>query len=189
MSKPISAADTATDVLIVGAGPTGLAGIAHVVVDRLANGQNTSRAAVLHAHALEVHDALGVSGRLRADALELTRFSIRDRLLLRLRFDALPSRYACLLMLPQQRTEQILAEALSAAGGRVRWAAEVEALAETGAGAVATVKGPDGHYRIDARYVVGADGMDSIVRQAAGIGFSGSYSPTSTCHGATAATR
>jgi 2-polyprenyl-6-methoxyphenol hydroxylase-like FAD-dependent oxidoreductase len=47
-----------TDVLIVGAGPTGLAlalqlqqaGIDYILVDRLAAGQNTSRAAVIHAH-------------------------------------------------------------------------------------------------------------------------------------------
>ena len=51
-----------TDVLIVGAGPTGLslaatlqqAGIRHVLIDKLAEGQNTSRAAVIHAHTLEV---------------------------------------------------------------------------------------------------------------------------------------
>ena len=56
-----------TDVLIVGAGPTGLAlaatlqqaGLRPVIIDRLAAGQNTSRAAVIHAHTLEVLERLG----------------------------------------------------------------------------------------------------------------------------------
>ena len=57
------------DVLIVGAGPTGLAlavalqqaGVRPVIVDRLPAGQNTSRAAVIHAHTLEVLQRLGAS--------------------------------------------------------------------------------------------------------------------------------
>ena len=63
---------TETDVLIVGAGPTGLslaitlqqAGIRHVLIDKLAEGQNTSRAAVIHAHTLDVLETLGVTDQL-----------------------------------------------------------------------------------------------------------------------------
>jgi 2-polyprenyl-6-methoxyphenol hydroxylase-like FAD-dependent oxidoreductase len=59
---------TETDVLIIGAGPTGLAlattlqqaGIRHVLIDKLAEGQNTSRAAVIHAHTLDVLDSIEV---------------------------------------------------------------------------------------------------------------------------------
>jgi len=40
---------------------------------------------------------------------------------MRLKFDGLPSPHACLLMLPQVRTEQILHDALRQAGGDVRW--------------------------------------------------------------------
>jgi FAD binding domain len=121
-----------TDVLIVGAGPTGLAlattlaraGVTPVIVDKLATGQNTSRAAVIHAHTLEVMEQIGVSERLACEGLKLATFSIRDRdrVLVRLRFDALPTRFAYLLMLPQNLTEKILAEGLTEAGGAVRWA-------------------------------------------------------------------
>lgn len=172
-----------TDVLVVGAGPTGLAlattlmraGVTPLVVDKLATGQNTSRAAVIHAHTLEVLDSLGVSQRLVSSGLKLAKFSLRDRdrALVRLNFDALPSKYACLLMLPQDKTEAILAEALAEAKGSVRWNSTVEALVETDQGVDATVVSPEGRQIIRARYVVGADGMHSVVRQAAGIGFAG----------------
>jgi 2-polyprenyl-6-methoxyphenol hydroxylase-like FAD-dependent oxidoreductase len=170
-------------VLIVGAGPTGLAlattlarfGVNHVIVEKLATGRNTSRAAVIHAHTLEVLEPLGVSERLVQEGLKLARFSIRDRdrLLARLHFDALPSKYACLLMLPQDRTEHILAATLAGAKGAVRWGCAVESLTETPTGVDASVVSSEGAQTITARYVVGADGMHSLVRQTAGIGFSG----------------
>jgi 2-polyprenyl-6-methoxyphenol hydroxylase-like FAD-dependent oxidoreductase len=58
-----------SDVVIIGAGPVGLTlaatltaqGVRPVVFDRLAEGENTSRAAVVHAHTLEVLEELGVS--------------------------------------------------------------------------------------------------------------------------------
>jgi 2-polyprenyl-6-methoxyphenol hydroxylase-like FAD-dependent oxidoreductase len=145
------------------------------LVDRLTSGQNTSRAAVIHAHTLEVLEQLGVSDRLLGEGLELARFSIRDRdrALVRLRFDTLPTPYACLLMLPQDRTEEILREALAEAGGAVCWGSTVERLTETADGVEASVATPAGRRTIRARYVVGADGMRSLVREAAGIGFTG----------------
>jgi 2-polyprenyl-6-methoxyphenol hydroxylase-like FAD-dependent oxidoreductase len=82
-------------------------GITPVIVDKLTMGQNTSRAALIHAHTLEVLDQLGVSARLAHTGLKLAKFSIRDRdrVLVRLRFDTLPTRYNYLLMLPQDMTE------------------------------------------------------------------------------------
>ena len=173
-----------TDVLIVGAGPTGLAlattlmraGINPVIVDKLTTGQNTSRAAVIHAHTLEVLEALGVSERLASSGLKLATFSIRDRdrVLVRLHFDMLPTPYAYLLMLPQDVTEKILADGLAQARGAVRWGRTVEALVETpDAVEASVVSAQDGTETIRARYVVGADGMHSIVRTTAGIGFTG----------------
>jgi 2-polyprenyl-6-methoxyphenol hydroxylase-like FAD-dependent oxidoreductase len=90
-----------TDVLVVGAGPTGLAlaaslvkmGVSTTVVDRQAAGANTSRAAVVNARTLEVLDDLDVSRRLVKEGVQAPRFTIRDggRTLIPVDFSVLPS--------------------------------------------------------------------------------------------------
>ncbi len=173
-----------TDVLIVGAGPTGLAlaialrqaGIDHLIIDKLASGQNTSRAAVIHAHTLETVEPLGVSDALMRRGLPITRFAIRDRdrALLQLGFDALPSAYRCLLMIPQDVTEAVLGDRLTALGGSVRRGVAAVSVAQDRDAATVTVETGGGRQDIAARYVVGADGMHSVVREGAGIAFKGS---------------
>lgn len=174
---------TETDILIVGAGPTGLAlattlqqaGIRHVLVDRLAQGRNTSRAAVLHAHTLDTLDTLGVADTLVARGLRLPSFSIRerDRTLLTLPFDTLPGRHNYLLMLPQDATEAVLAGRLAELGGRIHRGIGVASIAQDARGVRAVLETADGPHEIRAHQAVGADGMNSIVRAAAGIAFDG----------------
>lgn len=173
----------ATDVLIVGAGPTGLAlaitllqqGVNHVLIDKLEQGQNTSRAAVIHAHTLEVFDKLGVSQQLTERGLRLAKFSIRDRdrVLVRLRFDALPTRFPYLLMLPQDVTEKVLADHLVDRGGTIYRGATATTVAQDDSGVKVKVLCGDAETTIAARYVIGADGMNSMVRTASGIEFAG----------------
>jgi 2-polyprenyl-6-methoxyphenol hydroxylase-like FAD-dependent oxidoreductase len=174
---------TETDVLIVGAGPTGLslaivlqqAGIAHLLIDKLAAGQNTSRAAVIHAHTLEALEPLGVADQLAARGLKLEHFRIRDRdrALLDLSFDRLVSRHAYLLMLPQDVTEAVLAERLTALGGTIHRGVTATAVRQTDDAAAVTVLTPAGEQTIRARYVVGGDGMHSTVRAATAIDYAG----------------
>src|SRR4051794_13684838 len=118
-----------TEVLVVGAGPTGLAlavalrraGIDHLIIDKLKHGENTSRAAVVHAHTLEMLDRLGVAGRLSAEGLSLGKFVVRDRdhALLQVEFDNLPSTFRHILMVPQSETEAVLRDRLLEMGGSV----------------------------------------------------------------------
>jgi len=173
-----------TDVAIVGAGPTGLAlaavlateGVSCVLLDRLAEGANTSRAAVVHARTLEVIEELGVTDRMRAEGHVVPRFTLRDRdrVLATIRFDGLPTRYPYTLMVPQNVTEAILLGRLRELGGDVHRPYAVTGL-EQDADGVTVTAAADGQppQTVRARYVVGADGMHSSVRECAGIGFTG----------------
>lgn len=173
--------NTDIDVLIVGAGPTGLAaavalvsrGVATTVVDRQSAGANTSRAAVVNARTLEVLEGVDVARRLVKEGVQAPRFTIRDRgrTLIPVDFSGLPTQYPYSLMVSQATTERLLLERLEELGGRVLRPKTLAALTDDGTGVTATFEGGD---TIRARYVIGADGMRSIVREQAGVGFEGS---------------
>lgn len=170
-----------TDVLIVGAGPTGLAaavallsrGVAVTVVDRQAAGANTSRAAVVNARTLEVLEGFDVARRLVKEGVEAPRFTIRDRgrTLIPVDFSGLPTDYPYSLMVSQATTERVLVERLTELGGSVLRPKTLTAVDQDSTGVTATF---DDGESIRARYVVGADGIRSVVREQARIGFVGS---------------
>jgi 2-polyprenyl-6-methoxyphenol hydroxylase-like FAD-dependent oxidoreductase len=179
-AAPAQAPAYDTDVLIVGAGPTGLTlatalalrGVHAIVIDRQGAGSNTSRAAVIHARTLEVLEPLGVTATLVSLGVHAQRFTIRDRdrVLMPIAFDALPTRYPYTLMVSQAVTERVLLERLVALGGRVLRPRALQRLAHDASGATATL---DDGTAVCARYVVGCDGMHSAVRAQAQIAFSG----------------
>ncbi|HEY0425721.1 MAG TPA: FAD-dependent monooxygenase [Rhodopila sp.] len=179
-----------TDVLIVGAGPTGLAlatclashRVSFVLVDRLEMPQATSRAAAVHARTLEVLEPFGVTEALVNAGRPMAAAVIRDRdkTLLRIDFGQLRSRYRFILTLPQNETEAILTNRLALLGGAIERGQEAVALVQDDGHATVTLRDASGSStQVRARYVVGADGYRSLVRQAAGIGFTaGTYDET-----------
>ncbi|WP_371547071.1 FAD-dependent monooxygenase [Streptomyces sp. NBC_00554] len=170
-----------TEVAVVGAGPAGLAlavtlaasGVDFVVLDKLAEGANTSRAAVVHARTLEVLDELGASEELIARGIQVTRFAVREgsRRLLTVPFEKLPTAHPYTLMVPQYETESVLLDRLRALGGDVHRPYEVASVVQDEDGVTLTMSTGE---TLRAAYAVGADGMHSTVREAAGIGFTGS---------------
>jgi 2-polyprenyl-6-methoxyphenol hydroxylase-like FAD-dependent oxidoreductase len=168
------------DVLVVGAGPSGLTlaaalaarGVRACVIDAQAEGANTSRAAVVHARTLEVLESLDVARRLVARGLQARRFTVRDRdrVLMPIAFEDLPTRYPYTLMVSQAVTESVLLERFTELGGRVLRPCLLVDLQQDATGATVTL---DDGRQLRARYVVGADGMHSTVRERAGIGFTG----------------
>ncbi|MFB8004722.1 FAD-dependent oxidoreductase [Nocardia sp. NPDC056000] len=185
----MNAIPATTTVAIVGAGPAGLtagialadAGVDVVLLDRLAEGANTSRAAVVHARTLEVLERFGITDEMRERGIVVPHFVMRDgeRAIVEISFDKLPSAYPYTLMLGQETTEAILLARLEKAGGSVHRPYEVTGLTQDENGATLTYTGPDGAGSLRADYVIGADGMHSKVRDAVGIAFTGASYPES----------
>jgi 2-polyprenyl-6-methoxyphenol hydroxylase-like FAD-dependent oxidoreductase len=171
------------EVVVVGGGPTGLvltsilrqAGHDVLALDRQEEGANDSRAAAIHAKTLEVLRELDVTDRLVAEGVIVPTFTFRDRdrILTRLDFSSLPTPYPFVLTLQQYRTEKILTDRMHALGGEVMRPYSVTGVSIDADGADVEVEGPDGREVVRAHYVVGADGVGSVVRQSAKIGYVG----------------
>lgn len=162
------------DVAIVGGGAVGLLlacllaqrDLDVAVLERRASPSQSSRAIGIHPPGLAALDAAGVGGRVRAEG-ERVRGGIAlagGRQLARLRFDDL------IHTLPQHRTEALLRERLAVlAPGALRQGTEATGLRAAGDGvALDTADGC-----LEARWLVGADGIRSTVRGLAGIGVRG----------------
>jgi 2-polyprenyl-6-methoxyphenol hydroxylase-like FAD-dependent oxidoreductase len=174
---------TNTDVLIVGAGPSGMAlaaelkrqGVDCLIIDRQPAGANTSRACVVHARTLEVLQPLSISAKLLEQGITVPIFRIRerDRALLTIDFASIDSDFPYTLMCPQDRVERCLLEALLMHGGRVERPCEFTHLSNLDSHVDADVRMAGGTATIKARWLVGCDGMHSAVREEAGIDFRG----------------
>jgi 2-polyprenyl-6-methoxyphenol hydroxylase-like FAD-dependent oxidoreductase len=175
-----------TTVAIVGAGPTGLtlavtlaqAGIGFVLLDKLEEGANTSRAGVVHARTLEVLEQLGTTEQLIRTGLLRDKFTIREngRRLVEFDFSGLPTKYPHVLFTPQSTTERVLRERLEELGGTVHRPYQVAEVTQEADGVTLTMSTGE---LLRADHVVGTDGMHSTVREAAGIGFTGGSYPES----------
>ena len=163
-----------TDVLIVGAGPAGLAtaiglaqaGVDFRIVDALPAAQNTSRAAVIHAATLQTLGRLGVADRLIAQGIKAPDFRVRDRdrVLLEVAFSVLGGETPFALMIPQDETEAILAARLQEMGHDILRPARITQLDQRADGVLATLDHQGAQHSLEARFVVGADGEKSFVR-------------------------
>jgi len=180
-------ADTLLDippVLIVGAGPTGLAAAMSLararvpvrIIDRLAAPAPYSRAIGIQARTLElleqhraVEPFLALGHRAHAAALHAD-----GRVIARLDFDPLQTRYPYLLFLDQSITERLLAEHLAGFGVTVERGVTLTACDAGGTSLDVTIRDADGHEQAFApSYLIAADGAHSTVRHLLGLGFAG----------------
>ena len=166
-----------TDVLVVGAGPTGLllaselalAGAQVVLVDKADERSGQSKALTLQPRSVEILHSRGLLGSLLDDAPRLPAGHFAG-LPVPLDYTALDTRFPYQLGIPQGRIEQLLEDHLVAQGIVVRRGLELTGLRQDSAGIVASfASGPT----IRAGWVVGCDGARSAVRRLAGIDFPG----------------
>jgi 2-polyprenyl-6-methoxyphenol hydroxylase-like FAD-dependent oxidoreductase len=120
-------------------------------------------------------EPLGIVDQLQAEGLPLKRFTIRDRgeALVRIGFDQLPSAFRHILMLPQPRIEAALADRLESLGGTVNRNIRAIGAWQERDNVLVRLETAEGEELVRARFVVGADGMHSIIRKSTSIRFEG----------------
>jgi 2-polyprenyl-6-methoxyphenol hydroxylase-like FAD-dependent oxidoreductase len=168
------------DVIVVGAGPTGLllagdlarAGVSCVVFERRSGRSTLTRAFTVYARTLEQLDARGTAAELVASGTPVA--ELRFFATAALDLSRLPSRFPYLLVTPQYETERVLEERARRAGADIRHGSEVIELTQHPDAVEVKVR-QDGHPDrvVRAGWAVGADGMHSIVRQALGMRYPG----------------
>ncbi len=175
---------TDVDVLVVGAGPTGLTltadllrrGLRVRLIDAAGVPATTSRATSVTPRTLEVLDDLGAADELVAAGIPIrtTEAYDGDTPTFRLSFpETDATRHPFLLNVSQQRTEEALTTLTGSLGGRVERGRALTGFRQERDAVVAGIDGPDGTELVRAGWLVGADGGRSTVRRTLGVPFRG----------------
>lgn len=177
-----------TDVLICGAGASGLTlaielarrGISFRLIEKMDAPFPGSRGKGIQPRTQEIFEDLGILDRVVATGGLYPRPRVYrdDRshfdLELAEHVDPTPAEpYHLPLMIPQFLTERIMRERLNELGHRVEFACQLTGFEQDDSGVYARLAGPSGEKTLYARYLVGADGGRSFVRQTLGMDFSG----------------
>jgi 2-polyprenyl-6-methoxyphenol hydroxylase-like FAD-dependent oxidoreductase len=185
---PDTAMFTDTQVLIVGAGPTGLVlalwlnrlGVRVRIIDKVAEPGTTSRALAVHARTLEFYRCLGMADEVVRHGLPLNVANLwaKGRRAGRVGFFDLGeglSPFPYVIIYPQDVHERMLIERLAAVGVRVERTTELVDFRDDGRGVTARLRHADGaEETCRADYLAGCDGARSTVRELLGVGFAGS---------------
>jgi 2-polyprenyl-6-methoxyphenol hydroxylase-like FAD-dependent oxidoreductase len=180
-----------SNILVVGAGPTGLTmaavlarhGLRPRVIERtLTPPEDRSRAIVIQARTLELFEDLGIVKDVLDAALVVDSANIFSpggaRGTLRISPQWIDSIYGRFVTLPQEETERILGELVARSGIMVERGIELVGLSDGDGGAEATIRHFDGTTeRIAPDWILGCDGAHSAVRELSGLPFAGSTYP------------
>jgi 2-polyprenyl-6-methoxyphenol hydroxylase-like FAD-dependent oxidoreductase len=176
-----------TDVVIIGAGPTGLSlacqltryGVDFILIEKNESVTRFSKALGVHARTLEIYEQLGLAEKAVERGAVASKFRLLEGGEVRgeLPFSDIGqnlSPYPFMLVLEQNKNEQLLYEYLESHGKDVLWSTELESFAQDETGVSVKIKGAGGEAStIQAQYLVGCDGAKSPVRHALGLSFEG----------------
>jgi 2-polyprenyl-6-methoxyphenol hydroxylase-like FAD-dependent oxidoreductase len=174
------------DVLIAGAGPTGMVlalwlahqGVRVAIVDKAAAPGTTSRAMAVQARTLELYRQLGLADEVVAEGKQNLAINlwVRGKRKAHLSFRSAGARltpYPFVLIYPQDQHELLLERHLARAGVRILRETELLDFEDDGARVVARLRTPGGEHLRRARFLAGCDGARSTVRHKLGAGFAG----------------
>jgi 2-polyprenyl-6-methoxyphenol hydroxylase-like FAD-dependent oxidoreductase len=176
-----------SDVLIIGAGPTGLVlalwltklGVKVRIVDKTAEPGTTSRALAVQARTLELYRQLDLTSAVlklghKVPAVNLW---VKGKPATRLSFERIGSDltpYSFLHIFPQDQHERLLIERLEALGVAVDRRTELVSFSDENGRVIARLRGPQSREETcEASYIAGCDGAHSTVRETIGTGFPG----------------
>ena len=176
-----------TDVLVVGAGPTGLVlalwltrrGARVRIIDKLPAPATTSRALAVQARTLELYAQLGLADAVVARGRKAAGANlwVAGRKVARAPFGDIGagvSPYPYALIYPQDEHERMLIDRLHADGVEVERSTELSTFDSSAESIRARLRRPDGSSETcDATYIAGCDGAHSVVRQQLNIAFPG----------------
>lgn len=177
-----------TSVLIVGAGPTGLAlaielgrqNVAFRIIDAAPKPSELSRALGIQSRTLEVFHSMGIIDEILAAGLRISgaEYYSNGEKLAQFNFDGLDAPYPFFIILPQAQTEKILTARCESLGVKIERGLRLESFTQNQSGVSANITCADGsHETIAADYIVGCDGAHSAVRHGLNMDFIGSENP------------
>ena len=176
-----------SDVLVIGAGPTGLVlalwltklGVKLRIIDKTAEPGTTSRALAVHARTLELYRQLDLADLVvaRGHKVPAVRLWVKGEPRARVSFAEIGSDltpYAFLQIFPQDEHERLLIATLEKLGVSVERRTELLGYRDEGSRVVARLRRPDGREETcETAYIAGCDGAHSIVRETMGTGYPG----------------
>ena len=173
----------AVDVLVVGAGPTGLLlgaelcrrGVACRIIDEHSATLPWDRATVVHPRTLEIFETLGIVEGLLAIGVKQRTAQIHSdgRVLGEIDLSSCGSRYGFNIGVSEEVTEEILADYLRQRGGAVVRGSRLVGVEHQDGGLLATIQHGGATEQVAAQWVVGCDGSHSVTRKIAGIALEG----------------
>src|ERR1035437_3328920 len=181
------------EVLIVGAGPSGLMmasqlairGIQFRIIDKKEHPSTYSGALIVHARTVEIFDQMGISEKLVQESIIANDLSIvfngkkTAKISLKDIGQGL-TKFPNLYLIEQSKTEQLLIDFLSAQGCSIERKTELKSFTQVESGVTSILKLPDGKEEtIKTNYLIAADGGHSGVREHLKIPFAGKVHPVS----------